>query len=44
MTPLAFPVTGFLDPGRLWLLAIIPLLVAAYIVLCAVWPKQPNKA
>jgi len=30
---LALPVTGFIDPGRLWLLAIIPLLVAAYIVL-----------
>ncbi len=33
MTPLALPVSGFLDPGRLWLLAIIPLLVATYIVL-----------
>lgn len=33
MTSLALPVTGFLDPGRLWLLAIIPLLIAAYIVL-----------
>ena len=33
MRSLAFPVTGFIDPGRLWLLAIIPLLVAAYIVL-----------
>jgi len=30
---LALPVTGFIDPGRLWLLAIIPLLIAAYIVL-----------
>ena len=33
MRMLALPVTGFLDPGRLWLLAIIPLLIAAYIVL-----------
>ena len=33
MRTLAFPVTGFIDPGRLWLLAIIPLLIAAYIVL-----------
>lgn len=33
MRVLALPVTGFLDPGRLWLLAIIPLLVAAYILL-----------
>ena len=33
MRVLAFPVTGFLAPGRLWLLAIIPLLVAAYIIL-----------
>ncbi len=33
MRLLAFPVTGFIDPGRLWVLAIIPLLVAAYIVL-----------
>ena len=33
MRSLALPVTGFIDPGRLWLLAIIPLLVAAYILL-----------
>ncbi len=33
MRALALPVTGFIDPGRLWLLAIIPLLIAAYIVL-----------
>jgi Ca-activated chloride channel family protein len=33
VTALALPVTGFLDPGRLWLLAIIPLLIAAYILL-----------
>lgn len=33
MIALAFPVTGFIEPGRLLLLAIIPLLVAVYIIL-----------
>lgn len=40
MTSLAFPVTGFLDPGRLWLLLIVPLLVVAYVVLL----RRKNRA
>lgn len=33
MIALALPVTGFLNPGRLLLLAIIPLLIIAYVLL-----------
>ena len=33
MIALELPITGFLNPGRLWVLAIIPILVVAYVLL-----------
>jgi Ca-activated chloride channel family protein len=33
VSALELPITGFLNPGRLWVLAIIPILVVAYVLL-----------
>lgn len=33
MTPLDAPIAGFLNPGRLWLLAVIPVLIVVYVLL-----------
>ena len=37
---LELPITGFLNPGRLWVLAIIPILVVAYVLLL----RRKNRA
>ncbi|MDR1214214.1 MAG: VWA domain-containing protein [Propionibacteriaceae bacterium] len=39
-TPLAFPLNGFMDPQRLWVLALLPVLIVLYVILLRRKAKQ----